>query len=124
MSVILNMDLFVDTRYEEVARIFQLCIDQIQKGKGMERHGTQEKFTNQVTWKIITECKGFAKGQMLKKALESCRFNDIDAEIKEMIGAVNYGIFEIMRLIELKGEDGKKLLNDTRDQYIESLKQL
>jgi len=105
---IINRDLWVDERYTSIADMFQPCLDQIQKGKGMERHGTDQKFKDQVTWQIIKSCPGFALGQMLKKGLEISRLSNTDAKIRELKGAINYGMFELMRLLEVKENEDKE----------------
>ena len=102
-----SMDVFVDERYVDVMTAYLVALEQIQGGKGMERHGTDEPFKEQTGWRIIKEEPGFARGQARKKLCEAARFEDIDSRIHETAGALNYIAFEILRLLEIR--------NDKRD---------
>ncbi len=80
-----------------------MCLDQIQKGKGLERHGEECCFKNQATYKIIEAYgEGFPLGQAVKKLLELMRFEGTGRKKHELIGAINYAIFALLYL------EGKK----------------
>jgi hypothetical protein len=91
------MNLKTDPRYKCIAKQFQPCLDQIQTGKGMERHGTEEDFKQQLTWKLAG--LPFFLGQMIKKAYESERLPHAE-KVKEITGAINYGLMYRMWLEE------------------------
>ena len=105
-----NKDLLVDKRYFSISDMFQPIIDQVQSGKGMERHGTEEDFIDQITWKI-RHLSGF-QFQMIKKGLEVDRLPTLEAQIHEQTGAIVYGIMELMRLEDLKEGMSKEDKND------------
>lgn len=98
------MDIKVDIRYIKIAEQFQPCLDQIQKSKGLKRHGTDQEFKNQLTW-ILRELPFFL-GQMIKKAYESIRLSP-EKQIEEITGAINYGIMHRMNLLENINEKHK-----------------
>lgn len=86
----------VNYNYECFVPIMQAMVDQMQTGKGAVRHGEDVPFMQQMTYKIVSECSGFAVGQMIKKGMESNRIYNIGAKIRELLGAVNYGMIEIL----------------------------
>lgn len=94
------MEIDVREDYAVVGEAFKLCVHQLQEGKGMERHNLPDRnITIQPTFDIIRACPGFARGQMIKKGLECSRLSK-EEQLTEMIGAVNYGLFTIVRILE------------------------
>ena len=88
----------IDDNYQCFEQVMQNCIDQIQHGKGHERHGEDDSFQHQSTWKITQECgEGFPIGQACKKALESNRLPK-DRKITELRGAVGYLLIALLYL--------------------------
>ena len=77
--------------YESLAAVLQRAYDQAASGKGAERHACSRPFTEQ-PMQSISDLLGSHTGllyQAMKKIQESERM-DIDAAIRELLGAINY----------------------------------
>ena len=77
--------------YQSLADVLQRAYDQAARGKGKERHACDRAFTAQ-PMQTISELLGSHIGlqyQAIKKIQESNRL-DKDAQIREMLGAINY----------------------------------
>jgi len=77
--------------YKNLRSILDDAFDQAAKGKGKERHSRGQSFDEQPMQRI-SDLLGTANGllfQAIKKAQESVRLPDVEAE-KELLGAINY----------------------------------
>lgn len=77
--------------YESLAAVLQRAYDQAASGKGAERHACSRPFTEQ-PMQSISDLLGSHTGllyQAMKKIQESERM-DIDAAVRELLGAINY----------------------------------
>lgn len=72
------------------------------EGKGMQRHGFDLPLEDQ-PWNIIADKIGneFLTGQAVKKIFESTRLATGVAK-KELLGAISYLVFYIMKLDEIE----------------------
>lgn len=70
------------------------------KGKGMQRHGSDLPFRDQISC-VITRLvgPGYPLGQALKKQDEAQRL-ERDAAVLELLGAINYLAIEVINLME------------------------
>lgn len=79
--------------YELLANVLDEALAQAQVGKGKQRHANLgEAFHDQQIVKLGEWMGGstaFCVGQACKKALESTRLRDADAEV-DLLGAINY----------------------------------
>lgn len=76
--------------YYELFSVLREALDQVQSGKGSERHGNGLPFTEQPALTITRAVGiGFPLGQAMKKIQESQRM-DTDAAKRELLGAINY----------------------------------
>ena len=76
--------------YYELFSVLRDALDQAQSGKGSERHGNGQPFTEQPILTITRAVgRGFPLGQAMKKIQESQRMED-DAAKRELLGAINY----------------------------------
>ena len=78
----------------KIEKIFDEALDQINQGKGNERHGNGLEFIQQ-PWVSITDTHGigFLTGQAQKKIMEAVK-NKEDTNYlwykREILGAINY----------------------------------
>lgn len=84
----------VPVGYEQLGDVLDMALHQAAFGKGKERHANNKPFHEQdiidITAKVGT---GFTKGQAIKKIIESGKLGTlkgVDAEIHELVGAMNY----------------------------------
>ena len=76
--------------YNDLFVVLQQALWQAQDGKGSERHGNGQPFTEQPALTITRAVGiGFPLGQAMKKIQESQRM-DTDAAKRELLGAINY----------------------------------
>jgi hypothetical protein len=94
--------------YDSLDRVLRGAYDQAAKGKGKERHATDEAFEDQKIcvinrWIAESPVAG-ALFQAIKKSVESSRLSAPRA-IRELQGAINYLAAAIILLEESKPED-------------------
>lgn len=76
--------------YESLADVLHRAFQQASAGKGAERHGQGQAFTDQPMQQLIALYgQGFALGQAAKKAQESQRMPTARA-VAELLGAIVY----------------------------------
>ena len=92
----------IKKEYEAFIPALQACVDQLQSGKGSERHGHAGlPFKDHDTWKITKACGlGFPVGQTQKKTFELLKWNDKKRQLNELVGAANYALMGILLLQE------------------------
>lgn len=78
-------------------RVLDQAEAQVFKGKGNERHGHGEMFSEQ-PWVLITKTqgKGFLTGQAMKKLMEHKGLSSRRARIRELLGVIVYTAMAIM----------------------------
>lgn len=81
--------------FEPLANVLQRAYDQAAMGKGVERHGQGQPFTQQpMQQHIALHGLGFATGQASKKAGEAQRMltrsGDVAPAVRELLGAIVY----------------------------------
>lgn len=77
--------------YEPLADILDAALDQAQRGKGKERHANNRPFIQQPIMEIGRMVgPGFAIGQAIKKGQEATRLSSGSAQVRELLGAINY----------------------------------
>ena len=90
--------------YEKYGEMFQFCLNHTAKGKGHIRHGNGKPFHKQIICvETAEEGHGFARGQAKKKITEAKRLEP-EAAIREIAGAVNYLIADMI----VMREEGKE----------------
>jgi hypothetical protein len=96
----------VPAGYQSLATIFAMAIDQAARGKGHDRHGTEEPFDRQPSMMIGRwQGLGYPRGQAMKKILESKRLGD-HAALAELLGAIVYTAMACRLLWErIKGQE-------------------
>lgn len=96
----------IDLRKDPLKAVLNMAYAQAMVGKGMERHGEEKPFVEQISMSI-TRAIGLAYplGQAWKKCDESKRMMK-DAATRELLGAIVYLAMAIITLLE--GEDGKQ----------------
>lgn len=76
--------------YYDLFSVLREALDQAQSGKGSERHGNGQPFTEQPALTITRAVGlGFPLGQAMKK-IQECQRMDTDAAKRELLGAINY----------------------------------
>lgn len=81
----------VEPGYEPLADILDAALDQAQRGKGKERHANDRQFIQQPIMEIGRMVgPGFAIGQAIKKGQEATRLSSGSAQVRELLGAINY----------------------------------
>lgn len=81
----------VEPGYEPLADILDAALDQAQRGKGKERHANDRPFIQQPIMEIGRMVgPGFAIGQAIKKGQEATRLSSGSAQVRELLGAINY----------------------------------
>lgn len=80
--------------------VLNMAYAQAMLGKGMERHGEDKPFRDQV-WNSITKVVGlgFPLGQVLKKVDEAQRMAK-EAAVRELLGCIIYVAMSIITLLE------------------------
>lgn len=79
-----------DDGYDPLRRVLQLAFDQAAKGKGKERHATDNPFLEQPIMEIARMVgPGYQLGQAMKKTQEASRLPNERARA-ELLGAINY----------------------------------
>lgn len=95
----------VKDNYIVLKRILAMAESQASRGKGIERHGSDDPFESQSSMVIARLLKGHTAGgplfQSMKKIVESGRL-DKTAAIKELRGAIIYAAMAIKILEEEK----------------------
>ena len=77
--------------YEPLGGILDAALHQAQAGKGKERHANGKPFLQQPIMEIGRMVgPGYATGQAMKKAQESARLPTREAQVRELLGAINY----------------------------------
>lgn len=92
--------------YESLAAVFGAAYDQAARGKGKERHANGLPFTQQKILNL-TRMSGIDAPvyQVSKKALEAsgmAKRGELDAAMKELLGAINYAAAAVIYLGELR----------------------
>lgn len=90
---------------EHFKGVLDLVMDQVQLGKGRQRHGMDSKFSEQ-PWKYITDGvgTGFPIGQSIKKLIELKNFHEQENPTpeqmykwrEEALGAIVYVVMTIL----------------------------
>lgn len=76
--------------YYPLFAVLNDALNQAQVGKGADRHGNGEPFTDQPVLTITRAVGlGFPLGQAMKK-IQECQRMDTDAAKRELLGAINY----------------------------------
>jgi hypothetical protein len=91
----------VDNNYRSLKKVLMQAFEQASEGKGKERHASGDKFENQPICQI-PRWQGdvsFNLGQAIKKCLEAPRLGR-DAQVRELLGAINYIAASIIVLQE------------------------
>lgn len=91
--------------YEELEDVLERAYNQAALGKGAERHATGQAFHEQ-PMQTISDLVQSADGmafQAIKKIQESKRLPTRDAQVRELLGAINY-IVGMVIFIEKQGE--------------------
>jgi hypothetical protein len=90
----------VRSGYNDLFIVLQQALWQAQDGKGAERHGNGQPFTDQPVLTISRAVGlGFPLGQAMKK-IQECQRMDLDAAKRELLGAINYLAAAILFLDE------------------------
>ena len=86
--------------YEALAQVLKEALEQASIGKGKERHANDDAFKDQLMVYMANQI-GIAGPvfQVVKKAVESCRL-PYPANVKELLGAINYAAGAIISLKE------------------------
>jgi len=88
------MGLHIEPGYEALAEMMQNALDQVQFGKGKERHANERTFRNQTLMNNIRAVgTGYSCGQAMKKAEElhsMVQREDYNSAIEECYGAAVY----------------------------------
>lgn len=85
-------------RYQPLIDVLLEAVEQASRGKGRERHETDEKpFSEQVSCWIQREGFDYARGQAVKKLHESLRLQP-EAATRELLGAINFCAIAIIDL--------------------------
>jgi hypothetical protein len=86
----------VHPNYHKLATVFAEAIDQAARGKGRERHASDEAFEDQLIC-FIARHLGINAGvlggplfQVIKKAFEVTRLPTKEAKLRELYGVMNY----------------------------------
>jgi hypothetical protein len=107
-----KMTIEIPKGYEKYGEMFKFCLEHTAKGKGMERHGNGEPFHKQfICVETAEEGHGFARGQAKKKITEAKRLKPA-AAIREIAGAVNYLIADMIVM-----KQGETNVNTGYDGY-------
>lgn len=89
-----------DTRFDSLRRELDEAFAQASAGKGMERHGDDGPFEDQINVRIARELgPAFPVGQAVKKLIEGLRMyrdGSTTAAIREWHGAVVYACMAII----------------------------
>lgn len=95
-----------NNKYDTLSRVLMDALEQASKGKGKERHATDESFEQQRICVMNRWLKGSpvagALFQATKKCFETAGFDDPDRSIHELRGAINYIAAAIILLEEMK----------------------
>jgi hypothetical protein len=96
--------------YQSLATIMMMAMDQAAKGKGHDRHATEEPFDRQPSMMIGRWLGlGYPLGQAVKKIVESKRLGDHEA-LAELLGAIVYTAMACRLLWErIKGQEGQQM---------------
>lgn len=95
----------LDPKYQKLHDVLRQAYDQAAAGKGAERHATGQAFHEQ-PMQTISDMVGSVDGmafQAIKKIQESKRLPTRDAQVRELLGAINY-IAGMVIFIEKQGE--------------------
>ncbi len=93
-----NISMQISRNYLSLYNVLFDALQQSMSGKGNERHSVGEPFEEQPIMKIADrQGEGFLLGQVEKKIDESKRM-DVDAAIRERLGAINYLAASIIKL--------------------------
>ena len=93
--------------YDSLLSVFVLALEESQHGKGKQRHANNQPFINQDICQITRDVgHGFTRGQAIKKIREAQRLTPKAAEIREILGALNYLAADVIVLIEEAEQDG------------------
>lgn len=85
-----ELERILSLTYNELNRILHEAYNQASIGKGVERHGEDNQWEEQIICKIPQVVgTGFNEGQAIKKIIESHRLPK-DMRIKELLGAIVY----------------------------------
>lgn len=87
--------------YQELFHVLDEAYDQAARGKGKERHASEENFEEQPIMWIEKHFKSFQLGQAVKKLHESQGL-PVDRAVRELLGAINY---IAARVIYLRNKD-------------------
>lgn len=81
-------------------KIYALAIDQLENGKGEERHGKGEPFMEQ-PWRSLADTfgTGFLYGQAAKKIREAQTLPTPEARQKERLGSINYAMMGVLHIM-------------------------
>lgn len=97
-----------DNKYANLARVLVDALEQSSRGKGKERHATDEPFEDQKICVMNRWLRGSpvagALFQATKKCFETAGFSDPDRAIHELRGAINYIAAAIILLEEIGSE--------------------
>jgi hypothetical protein len=87
---------------EIVESIFRMALDEIQTGKGAQRHGREDEHILDQPWFRIAKTYGvgFLQGQAAKKLEEAAALYasgewELERYTQEMLGAMNYIAFAV-----------------------------
>lgn len=92
--------------YEKLSDVLARAYDQASKGKGKERHAGGKPFHEQ-PMQVISDMFDSPVGmyfQAIKKIRESHRLPTTEAQVRELLGAINY-IAGIIIFLEKEGKD-------------------
>jgi hypothetical protein len=94
-------------KQDPLKAVLNLAYQQAMLGKGMERHGENKPFDEQIWAKITHACGlGFPVGQAMKKNEEATRMPK-DAAVRELLGGINYLAMAVIALIEGESNEQK-----------------
>jgi len=97
LQFLAKTDKMLTIRNHPLQEVFNLCLDQLTKGKGNDRHGKGKEFMDQ-PWKHLADAHGvgFLTGQSAKKLEEAQGFEECDRWEREMIGVIVYAAMAIL----------------------------
>jgi hypothetical protein len=105
-----DMITFIDTDYDSLKSVLKDAEEQASKGKGVERHATNNKYEDQVICVVGRLLKDHPFGahayQVIKKTIEAGRLYKIkgpEAAYQEILGAINY--CAAMNILIKEGEE-------------------
>lgn len=94
--------------YEGLWWVLDDALRQAYEGKGKERHADDKPFKEQIACRNArTFGIGAPLGQAVKKCEETMRLPNVEAQIRELLGAINY---IAVAIITLKEADAKQAL--------------